>query len=122
LLNKSVLLFIQDSSSRGQNSSEIVPCIVYQTDSDGQPVYPSFNEILSKSGYAKDIDLQENDSDPINQWLKDIWLPETLKEPTDLLEPDTYEFNRINEPEPDLNHECPDCDSRACPPGKLCIM
>jgi hypothetical protein len=119
LLNRSVWLYVQDSSIKGQNSSEIIPCVVYQTGPDGQPVYPSFNEILAKTGYVKGIVLQSNDSDPINQWLKDVWLPETLKEPTDLLEAETYESDRINEHDPDP--ECPDCYYRVCPPGELCI-
>jgi hypothetical protein len=123
LLNRSVWLYVQDNSIKGRNSSEVIPCVVYHTGPDGQTVYPSFNEILAKSGYIRGIDSQKNDSDPLNQWLKDVWLPESLKEPAELLETEIPAFSRIKEPDqgyPDYYQGCPDCYQR-CPPGEVCV-
>lgn len=118
LLNRSVWLYVPENSTLMANNSTIIPCVVYLSGPDGRPVYPSFNEVMARSGYVN------SSSDPLNQWLNDVWVPETLKGSVEMLETEIPAFSRIKETnrikEPGPVPYCPDCLMQ-CPPDKECI-
>lgn len=111
LLNRSVWLYTPDNSTMATNNSTVIPCIVYLSGLDGRPVYPSFNEIMARSGY-----VNSSGSDPLNQWLNDVWVPETLK-PVEMLETEIPASSQMVKPEKEPDLECPGCD-RIYPPDE----
>lgn len=129
LLNRSIWLDLDENS---RQSDGIVQGIIYLLGPDGRPIQPSFNEISKDSGDARTNDSWFNDSDIIDQFVRDTWVPESTKESPELseLEVSSYDLRKeppeeiIAEPKPGIFVEPVDPGCRSvCPPdAEVCVM
>jgi len=70
LMNKTVYLDIDDSSSTGRNEWSQLICVVYLMDGDFRPVWPPVNRLLVDAGTARVSNDSCNEFDPSAWWAE----------------------------------------------------
>jgi hypothetical protein len=116
LLNRSIWIDLRENSSMEDG---IVRAVVYLVGPDAQPVVPSYNEIFGNSGYIADENSSGYEPYPLNQFVRDVWIPESLKVSDEMLD---TEHPSIEYSESNPTEWYQDPIVKECPPGSICIQ